>query len=196
METHTALYDIPFRRADGSQATLREHQGKVLLVVNVASKCGLTPQYDGLQALYAKYRSQGLQVVGFPANEFLHQEPGSDAEIQQFCRLNYGVEFPVYAKIVVKGEGIHPLYQYLTGQGAKAARPGGLAGALTGVKNAVRKRVNGDWKDGDITWNFEKFLVDREGEVVARFAPDVKPEDPKLVQAIEEELAKSPVAAG
>lgn len=189
------LFDIRFRRADGSETTLREHAGKVLLIVNVASKCGLTPQYDGLQALYAKYKDRGLQIVGFPANEFLQQEPGSDAEIQQFCRLNYGVEFPVYSKVVVKGEGIHPLYQLLTTSNAKAAQPGGIAGALTAVKNAVRKKTNGAWKDGEITWNFEKFLVDREGDVVARFAPDVKPEDPKLVKAIEEELATSPATS-
>lgn len=191
----TELQTIPFRRADGSQSTLGEFQGKVLLVVNVASKCGLTPQYDGLQKLYARYRGQGLQIVGFPANEFLHQEPGTDAEIQQFCRLNYGVEFPVFAKIVVKGEGIHPLYALLTHAREEASGPGGLKGVVAKAKSVVRKRMNGESTGGEITWNFEKFLVDRGGEVVARFSPDVTPEDPRLTAAIEAELAKQPVPA-
>lgn len=191
----TGLQSIPFRRADGREATLAEFQGKVLLIVNVASKCGLTPQYDGLQKLYARYRDQGLQIVGFPANEFLHQEPGTDAEIQQFCRLNYGVEFPVFAKIVVKGEGIHPLYRYLTHARDEASGPGGVQGVMAKAKSLVRRRMNGESTGGEITWNFEKFLVDRAGEVVARFSPDVTPEDPRLVAAIEAELAKQPVAA-
>lgn len=191
----TELQSIPFRRADGSQATLGDFQGKVLLIVNVASKCGLTPQYDGLQKLYAKYRDQGLQIVGFPANEFLAQEPGTDQDIQQFCRLNYGVEFPVFSKIVVKGPGIHPLYAYLTKARVEAEKPGGLKGVLTAAINAIRERKNGEHTGGEITWNFEKFLVDRTGEVTARFAPDVKPEDPRLVGAIEAELAREPVRA-
>lgn len=190
----TEIHSIPFRRADGSEATLAEHAGQVLLVVNVASKCGLTPQYDGLQSLYARYKERGLCIVGFPANEFLAQEPGTDAEIQQFCRLNYGVEFPVHSKIVVKGPGIHPLYAALTRAIPEASGPGGLEAAKTAAKNLVRAQRNGSRGPGEITWNFEKFLIDREGKVAARFAPDVKPEDPQLVGAIEEELAK-PVPA-
>jgi glutathione peroxidase len=188
--THSGsgLYDIPIRRANGDAATLREHQGKVLLIVNVASKCGLTPQYDGLQKLYAKYRDQGLMIAGFPANEFLSQEPGSNEEIQQFCRLNYGVEFPVYAKIVVKGQGQHPLYAHLTHAQPEAVKAGGFLSAL---KSKLRPHSP---QPEDISWNFEKFLADREGRVIARFAPDVKPENPMLVEAIEAELAK-PVAA-
>src|SRR5687768_10618256 len=108
----TEIQTIPFKRADGTETTLAEYAGKVVLVVNVASRCGLTPQYDGLQALYAKYKDRGLVIAGFPANEFGSQEPGSDPEIQQFCRLNFGVEFPVHAKIVVKGPGKHPLYRH------------------------------------------------------------------------------------
>lgn len=187
---NTELQSIPFKRANGSETTLAEHAGKVLLVVNVASKCGLTPQYDGLQALYAKHRDRGFMIAGFPANEFLSQEPGTNEEIQQFCRLNYGVEFPVYAKLVVKGESQHPLYAYLTRVQPEAEKAGGIWSA---IKAKIRPKSG---NPQDISWNFEKFLVNREGEVVARFAPDVKPEDPMLVQAIEEELAKVPAGAG
>jgi glutathione peroxidase len=184
------IQSIPFKRADGGETTLAEHAGKVVLVVNVASKCGLTPQYDGLQALHARYKDKGLQVVGFPANEFLAQEPGTDSEIQQFCRLNYGVEFPVYAKLVVKGEGIHPLYAALTQAVPEAEGPSGFAAATAVAKNLIRSKTNGSRGPGDITWNFEKFILDRRGQVAARFAPDIKPEDPALVEALEAELAK------
>ncbi len=153
------LYDIPVDRIDGSQASLGDYAGRVLLVVNVASKCGLTPQYDGLEALYRTYKDKGLTVVGFPANNFMGQEPGSNEEIQEFCRLTYGVDFPMFAKISVKGEDRHPLYDALAG-------------------------------DKDISWNFEKFLIGRDGAVAARFAPKTVPEDPAVVSAIEAELAK------
>ena len=153
------LYDIPVDRIDGSQASLGDYAGRVLLVVNVASKCGLTPQYDGLEALYRTYKDKGLTVVGFPANNFMGQEPGSNEEIQEFCRLTYGVDFPIFAKISVKGEDRHPLYDALAG-------------------------------DEDISWNFEKFLIGRDGAVAARFAPKTVPEDPAVVSAIEAELAK------
>lgn len=189
------LQSIPFQRADGSQTTLAEYAGKVILLVNVASKCGLTPQYDGLQALYARYRDRGLVIAGFPSNDFLRQEPGTDAEIQQFCRLNYGVEFPVYAKIAVRGTAKHPLYGYLTRAQTDAQGPGGLKGAVAAAKNVIRERRNGARLDGEITWNFEKFLVDRAGEVTARFAPDVKPDDPRLVAALEAELDRIPAPA-
>lgn len=153
------LYEIPVNRIDGSQASLGDYAGQVLLVVNVASKCGLTPQYDGLEALYRTYRDKGLTVVGFPANNFMDQEPGTNDEIQEFCRLTYGVDFPMFAKISVKGEDRHPLYDALAG-------------------------------DEDISWNFEKFLIGRDGAIVARFAPKTVPEDPTIVTAIETELAK------
>ena len=153
------LYDIPVNRIDGSQASLGDYAGRVLLVVNVASKCGLTPQYDGLEALYRSYKDKGLTVVGFPANNFMGQEPGTNAEIQDFCRLTYGVDFPMFAKISVKGDDRHPLYDALAG-------------------------------DEDISWNFEKFLIGRDGKVVARFAPKTEPQDPAVVEAIETELSK------
>ncbi|WP_308363738.1 MULTISPECIES: glutathione peroxidase [unclassified Microbulbifer] len=146
------LYSIPLQAADGSTTSLEEQRGKVLLIVNTASKCGFTPQYKGLEALYHKYRDQGLVVLGFPCNQFGQQEPGSDEEIQQFCELNYGVSFPVYAKLEVNGPAAHPLFEHL-----KREAPGILG--TEGVK-----------------WNFTKFLVDREGRVVKRFAPKDKPE--------------------
>jgi glutathione peroxidase len=154
------LYDIPVDRIDGSQASLGDYAGRVLLVVNVASKCGLTPQYDGLEALYCTYRDKGLTVLGFPANDFKGQEPGTNEEIQDFCRLTYGVDFPMFAKISVTGGDRHPLYDALAG-------------------------------DQDISWNFEKFLIGRDGAVAARFAPKTEPNDPSVVAAIESELAKA-----
>jgi glutathione peroxidase len=155
----------------------------VVLVVNVASKCGLTPQYDGLEKLYEKYKDRGLMVVGFPANEFGSQEPGTNAEIQEFCRLNYGVQFPVFEKIVVKGENIHPLYQALTEAVPEArVKPG------SSFAEKLKKAGTSNEKKSEIMWNFEKFLLDRKGQVVARFAPDVAPEDDLLVSAIEKEL--------
>jgi len=153
------LYDIPVNRIDGSEASLGDYAGRVLLVVNVASKCGLTPQYDGLEALYRTYKDKGLTVVGFPANNFMGQEPGTNEEIQDFCRLTYGVDFPMFAKISVKGDDRHPLYDALAG-------------------------------DEDISWNFEKFLIGRDGKVAARFAPKTEPTDPAIITALEAELAK------
>jgi glutathione peroxidase len=183
-QTATAgIYGIPVRRADRSETTLADYAGQVMLVVNVASRCGLTPQYDGLEAIHDKYRARGFTVLGFPANEFGAQEPGSDEEIQQFCQLNYGVDFPVFSKIVVKGEGRHPLYAHLTSAQPKAQERSGI---LNGKLAAAGRLGN----PGDITWNFEKFLVDRKGNVVARFAPDVVPVDEMVVKAIEAELAK------
>ena len=159
----TALADIPLKTIRGADATLGDYAGKVLLVVNVASKCGLTPQYEGLEALYRTYREKGLVVLGFPANEFAGQELGSEAEIESFCTTNFGVDFPMFAKIVVKGEGIHPLYAGLI---AQSATP-----------------------DAEIAWNFEKFLIGRDGSVIGRFSPRTTPDDPALVAAIEAALA-------
>jgi glutathione peroxidase len=149
----TSVSDFEVRAAGGGTASLAEHAGKVLLIVNVASKCGFTPQYAGLEALYRKYRDQGFAVLGFPCNQFGSQEPGSDAEIGAFCSSTYDVTFPVFAKIEVNGPGTDPLYEHL-----KRAAPG-LMG-LTSIK-----------------WNFTKFLVDRQGSVVRRYAPTARPED-------------------
>lgn len=181
------LYDIPIRKADRTETSLGEYCGKVLLLVNVASKCGLTPQYEGLERIYGRYKDRGLLVLGFPANEFAGQEPGTDEQIQQFCRLDYGVTFPVFSKLVVKGPGQHPLYAYLTRAMPVASKKG------SPVLKILRKTLHGGsftGEAGEITWNFEKFLIDREGEVAARFAPDVVPEDPMVLAAIEAELAK------
>ena len=168
-----SVHDIPVNRIDGTPASLGDYSGKVVLVVNVASKCGLTPQYDGLEKLYETYRDKGLVVTGFPANEFGAQEPGSNAEIADFCETRFNIKFPMFEKIVVKGEGIHPLYDTLT----KA-----VPAAEGAPPNAP--------KTGEIMWNFEKFLVGKDGKVTRRFSPTINPDDPKLVGAIEAELAK------
>ncbi len=158
--------DFTMDSLDGKPTDLSNFKGNVVLIVNVASKCGLTPQYEQLETIYTKYKGDGLQVLGFPANQFLSQEPGSNKEISTFCTTKYGVDFPMFSKIVVKGEGIAPLYQFLT---SKETNPG---------------------MDGPIKWNFEKFLVGRDGKVVKRFDPKTKPDDPQVIQAIEAELAK------
>jgi glutathione peroxidase len=145
-----AIYDYTVKDSRGSDVPLKSYQGKVLLVVNTASKCGFTPQYKELQELYDRYHTRGLEILAFPCDQFAHQEPGTDEEIQQFCQMNYGVTFPVFSKIEVNGENAHPLYAYLRGQ-----KKGLLGGA--------------------IKWNFTKFLVDADGNVVERFAPTVQP---------------------
>lgn len=177
----STLYGIPLIQIDGTPASLAEYAGKVLLIVNVASKCGLTPQYEGLEALYRAYRDRGLVVLGFPANDFASQEPGTEAEIETFCRLTYGVDFPMFAKIAVTGPDRHPLYEALI-----AARPKAqftLGSVL--LKRLAKSRAEPD----GIHWNFEKFLVGRDGSVVARFAPDTAPQDETIVRAIESALA-------
>ena len=183
--TTDALYSTPVRAIDGTEGTLAPYQGKALLIVNVASGCGLTPQYEGLQKLYEAYADRGLVVLGFPANDFGAQEPGTNEEIQEFCRARYDVSFPLFAKIVVKGEGQHPLYRHLT-----AARPEAWFSPDSTMRANLEKHGLGGGEPGDILWNFEKFLVDRNGRVAARFAPDVKPDDPALVAAVEDVLAK------
>lgn len=162
-----SVLDFTMKGIDGKPVKLDSYKGKVILIANVASKCGYTPQYEGLQALYKKYESQGLVVLGFPANNFLGQEPGSNEEIQTFCKLKYNVTFPMFSKISVKGDDIDPLYRYLTS-----------------------KETNPEF-GGDITWNFNKFLIDRSGKVVARFETKEKPEGEKIVGAIESALKKS-----
>lgn len=177
-----ALFDIPLRRIDGSTASLADYRGDVLLIVNVASKCGLTPQYTALEALYRAHHAEGLEVLGFPANNFMGQEPGTNGEIAEFCALTYDVTFPMFGKISVKGADRHPLYDALT-----AAKP--HATGDRGLKEKLRSLLAGA-KDNDITWNFEKFLVGRDGQVVERFSPDTPPDDAALVAAVERELAK------
>jgi len=175
------LYTIPVTRIDGTGSTLQAFQGKVLLIVNVASKCGLTPQYTGLQTLYASHQARGLEVLGFPANNFREQEPGTNAEIQAFCTNNYNVTFPLFSKISVVGDDQHPLYRHLTQAAPVAIGEGPMRQRLKGfgiTPNAAP----------DILWNFEKFLVDRQGAVVARFAPDVAADDARLTQAITQAL--------
>ena len=181
----SSVYDIPVAKIGGESASLAEFKGKVLLVVNVASKCGLTPQYEGLENLYERFRGQGLVVAGFPANDFKEQEPGTNQEIQSFCTMNYGVKFPMFSKIAVTGPQKHPLYATLIAAQPKAkGDPAGWA--------AVLKQHNIDANPApELQWNFEKFIVSRSGDVVARFAPNTAPDAPELVSAIETELAKN-----
>jgi len=174
------LQEIPVNRIDGTATSLAAFAGQVLLVVNVASQCGLTPQYAGLEALYGRYRDRGLAVLGFPANEFGAQEPGTNGEIAQFCETRFGVTFPMFEKIVVKGAAQHPLYGALTQAQAKAG---------VNAKTASGGPKPGQ-KPDDVAWNFEKFVIGRSGEVVARLAPTIAPEDPDLVAILEAELAK------
>ena len=181
-----SILDIPVKKITGEDTSLAEFKSHVLLVVNVASKCGLTPQYEGLEKLYEQFKGQGLVIAGFPANDFKAQEPGTNEEIQSFCTLNYGVQFPLFDKITVVGDQKHPLYAALIAAQPKAVN-------LSEVP--FREKLKGYGIDGnadpEILWNFEKFLVSREGEVVERFAPDTQPDAPELVAAIEAELARS-----
>ena len=160
-----AIYDAPIHDLDGDDADLHDYEGKTLLLVNVASACGLTPQYAGLQKLHEEFGGKGFEVLGFPCNQFLEQEPGTADEIQEFCSVNYGVTFPLFEKIDVNGDDKDPLYAELE-ETADVA----------------------DGHTGDIRWNFEKFLVSPTGEVVGRFSPTVEPADPALVSAIEAQL--------
>ncbi|MHA3048430.1 glutathione peroxidase [Acinetobacter sp. ANC 4641] len=178
-----SILDIPVNNITGEETTLATYQGKVLLVVNVASKCGLTPQYEGLEKLYQAKKAEGLEILGFPANNFLAQEPGSNEEIQKFCSLNYHVDFPLFAKISVAGEDKHPLYQALI-----SAQPERI-GEGPWWKDLVDYGLTPNPKP-EILWNFEKFLIGKNGDVVARFAPDITADDPRIVSAIEAELAK------
>jgi len=161
----TAFYNFNVQNIDGEEISLSEYKGKVVLVVNVASKCGYTPQYEGLQNIYESHKDDGLVILGFPANNFNGQEPGSDEQIKQFCTLEYGVDFPMFSKVSVKGDDQAELFNYLTSQ------------------------ANPDF-EGEIKWNFEKFLIDKNGSLQRRFRSDVKPESEELLSAVEKELAK------
>src|SRR5712692_4899307 len=154
-------HQLELRRLSGKPESLAAYSGKVVLAVNVASRCGFTPQYAGLQALQDRYADRGFTVLGFPCNQFFHQEPGTAEQIQEFCSLNYGVTFPLFAKLDVKGEAQHPLYSLFT------------------------ETADDSGKAGNVSWNFEKFLVGRDGHVVRRFRSKVTPEDPRIVEAVE-----------
>ena len=178
----TAIQQIPLQTIDGSAATLGDYQGDVLLVVNVASRCGLTPQYEALERLHEEFRDRGFLVLGFPANDFGGQEPGSNEEIVEFCTATYGVQFPMFSKITVTGAGKHPLYAELTSAVPHAR----------GDKEAFRGNLRGygmtPTEDPEVLWNFEKFLVSARGEVTDRFAPNITPDDEQITAAIEREL--------
>lgn len=184
-----SLYEIPINKITGEPATLADQRGKVLLLVNVASKCGLTPQYEALEKLYSRFKNSGFAVCGFPANDFGAQEPGSNEDIQTFCRTTYGVDFPMFSKITVTGPETHPLYKSLIAAQPKAIGP---------TRESFRENLNGFLKknhngattnpEPGILWNFEKFLIDRNGNVAARFSPEVLPDDPTIIAAIESAL--------
>jgi len=180
----SSIQNIPVKTIDGKPSSLKDFAGNVLLVVNVASKCGLTPQYEALEKIYEEKRDKGFAVLGFPANNFGAQEPGSNEEIAEFCSLTYSVKFPMFEKISVVGDDQHPLYKELTSAAPRAQ----------GDPDAFRDRLKGFGmtpnQDPDVLWNFEKFLVGKNGDVVARFAPTVTPDDPAVVAAIDAELAK------
>ena len=167
---------------DGRPATLGDWAGKVRLVVNVASKCGLTPQYEGLQKLYREKHEAGLEVLGFPANDFLGQEPGDEAQIASFCSVNFDVTFPMFAKIAVTGDGVHPLYRALVAAQPAATGEGPMRGKLAGAGIAINPAPG-------VLWNFEKFLIGRDGQVIGRFAPDISADDAGLRAAIDAALA-------
>jgi glutathione peroxidase len=180
----TSIQSIPVSRIDGTGTTLGAFAGQAVLIVNVASKCGLTPQYTALEKLYKTYAPRGLEIAAFPANNFGAQEPGTNEEIQDFCSTKYAVTFPMFSKISVKGPDQHPLYKALVEAQPEAATPEG-----SDFKEKLEKYGITFDNPVDVAWNFEKFLVDRHGHVVGRFSPDTTPDDPLLVSAIEKVLA-------
>ena len=184
------IYDIPVQHITGQPASLAEYRGKVLLIVNVASQCGLTPQYEALEKVYSRFKDRGLVVCGFPANDFGAQEPGTNQEIYKFCTGTYSVDFPLFAKIAVTGPGTHPLYQTLIAAQPKAIG-GGRPSFRDNLNNFLATHHNGATTNPEpgILWNFEKFLVDRNGNIIARFSPEVTPDDPAVISAIESALA-------
>ena len=176
------LQSIPLKTIDGKDSSLADYAGKVLLVVNTASKCGLTPQYEGLEALHNQFKDQGFTVLGFPCNDFKGQEPGSEEEIREFCSTNYNVSFPLFSKITIVGENKHPLYAGLTKAQPKAEASDSFRERLTNYGITTNP-------EPEVLWNFEKFLINAKGEVVARFAPDMAPQDERIVSAVQRELA-------
>ncbi len=177
------IFKNQFNKIDGTSVTLADYEGRVLLIVNVASKCGLTPQYDGLEKLYERFRGRGFEILGFPSNEFANQEPGSNAEIAQFCKTKFGTKFTLFEKISVNGSDRHPLYvELIQAQPDRVKTTDGKLEATLASHSLLPKLAT------DVMWNFEKFLVTRRGDVVARFAPDMEPDDPKISKAIEANL--------
>jgi glutathione peroxidase len=177
-----SIYEIPVKTIDGKDTNLGEYKGKTLLIVNVASKCGLTPQYEGLQALYAANKDKNFEVLGFPANNFLGQEPGTEDEIKDFCSTNYSVTFPMFSKVSAKGDDQHALYKYLTDTKPETdVNDGGLEEKLKGFGSSRST-------PSEVLWNFEKFLVNKDGEITARFAPDVAPNDERFLTKLNAEL--------
>ena len=179
-----SIYDIDVNTITGEQTTLADYKGKVLLVVNVASKCGLTPQYEQLEALYKAKAAQGLEVLGFPCNQFLGQEPGTEAEIQQFCSLTYDVTFPMFAKVEVNGANRHPLYQSLI-----AAQPKAIQNPDPSFTQKLTEMKLLPANETDVMWNFEKFLIGKDGTVIARFAPDITVSSPEFTSVLDKALA-------
>ena len=181
------IYDFTALSNKGKEVNFADYQGKVLLIVNTASKCGFTPQYDGLEALYQKYKDQGLVIIGFPCDQFGHQEPGADEQIEEFCRINHGVTFPLMSKIEVNGEGAHPIYQWLKSQAGFAGFD--PAHPLTKILDEMFTKADPDYASKpDIKWNFTKFLISKEGKVVSRFEPTTEPQG--MEESIEKALAK------
>ena len=186
VEQTSGIYDITVKDMDGSDVSLANYKGKVLLIVNVASKCGLTPQYEGLEALYQKYKDQGLEILAFPCNQFLEQEPGTNEEIQSFCSLNYNVTFPLFDKIDVNGEAESPLYTYLKKQAPFKGYPEGTEEFAT-MLDEIHQKTGTGFDQGDaIRWNFGKFLVSKDGKTILRFEPMVTPD--MMEEAIQEFL--------
>ena len=175
VEQTSGIYDITVKDIDGSDVSLASYKGKVLLIVNVASKCGLTPQYEGLEALYLKYKDQGLEILAFPCNQFLGQEPGTNEEIQSFCSLNYNVTFPLFDKVDVNGENESPLYTYLKEQAPFKGYPEGTED-FAAMLDEIHQKTGTGFDQGDaIRWNFGKFLVSKDGNTILRFEPMVSP---------------------
>lgn len=181
----TTVLNTPVTTIDGEKTTLERYKGNVLLIVNVASKCGLTPQYEQLEALQTSLQDQGFTVLGFPCNQFLGQELGSEEEIKTFCSTTYGVTFPLFSKIDVNGPARHPLYSLLTRLASEAIAPEG-----SGFYARMASKGRAPAQPGDILWNFEKFLIGRNGEVINRFSPDMTPDDPVLKAAITDALSQ------
>ena len=168
------IFDFKALNNRGEEVDFSQYEGQVLMIVNTASKCGFTPQYDGLEALYQKYKDQGLVIIGFPCDQFAHQEPGSDEEIAEFCRLNHGVTFPLMKKIDVNGENAHPIYKYLKSVAPTEEYKGIKAKATHTMLKGLSKSAK---EDNDILWNFTKFLISRDGTTVKRFPPTTEPAD-------------------
>ena len=183
-----SLFEIPLTTLSGEPISLASHRGQVLLIVNVASKCGFTPQYTGLESLYQRYKDQGFAVLGFPANDFAGQEPGSNQEIAKFCSIDYPVTFPIFGKITVTGPDKHPLYhELITKRPDRKFNDDALREDLAGYLKS--QNLPGPNDPPELLWNFEKFLIGRDGTVLGRFASDVAPDDPRLISAIEQALA-------